>query len=56
MDQGREVYMEMIRRNETKQPLYGVAYDDAQRACLATYGYELFLYRFEQSKREEQGS
>ena len=56
MDQVREVYMEMIRRSEMKNPLFEGEYDAAMRASLAKYGYELFLYRFEQSKREEQGS
>jgi hypothetical protein len=56
MAQKPEVYMAMIRRNEMKEPMFGAAYDLQQRLALANYGVELFLYSFEQSKREEQGS
>ena len=49
-------YIDLIRHIETKQALYGIAYDTRQREALANYGYELFLYSFEQTKREEQGT
>jgi len=47
----QERVMQTIRRMETKQPLMGAKFDLAARKALANYGYEQFMYRFEQSKR-----